>query len=68
MYKTYKSQIQSALAGMALAASSALCSAVQDLVLGTFDSDASTWGKAWGSAAPTFDPMQDSTGNGGGAC
>lgn len=58
---------RSLLIGLGLASTATCGWAAPDLILGTFDSDLGAWGKAWGSAAPTFDPGQDSNGNGGGA-
>ncbi len=58
----------SALAGLALTLSAGTSLAATDLVLGTFDSDVAGWGTAWGNATAAHDPMQDNTGNGGGAC
>ena len=54
--------------GLGLAASTTMALAVPDLVLGTFDTDVTGWGNAWGSASANFDPTQDGTGNLGGAC
>lgn len=59
---------QSALVGLGFAISTTGVLAVPDLVLGTFDSDITGWGTAWGNAAPQHDPAEDNTGNGGGSC
>ncbi|MHC1768563.1 MAG: hypothetical protein AB9869_30510 [Verrucomicrobiia bacterium] len=58
----------SALVGLALTVCTGTSLAATDLVLGTFDSDVAGWGTAWGNATAIHDPMEDNTGNGGGAC
>ena len=65
---TSKNWLVAVIAGLALAFATSSGLAVPDIDLGTFDSGFSGWGKAWGNAQPAFDPAQDNTGNGGGAC
>lgn len=62
------SSLKSVLVGLGLISAVATTSAAVDLVLGTFDSDVSGWGTAWGNARAQFDPAEDNTGNGGGSC